>query len=76
MDELRFELVCFRGRAALGEGHLAGGSQLPRVFADLGLEAIQLYQNDKGNPLFPPYALSSQKTEIAELESFIERGLV
>jgi SAM-dependent methyltransferase len=64
----RLQLVCERGKAALGEGHNSIGDLVPGLFAASGLVDIQVYVNDKANPLLPPYDGAEQRALLEESE--------
>lgn len=63
----RFQLICERGKAALGEGNNSVGGLTPAFFAAAGLEAITVHLSDKGTLLLPPYASAEAKAERAEI---------
>lgn len=58
---VRFQLVCERGKVALGEGNNSIGDLLPGYFAAVGLNNIQVYLSDKTFSLFPPYQSKEQQ---------------
>ena len=58
---VRFQLVCERGKVALGEGNNSIGDLLPGYFASVGLNNIQVYLSDKAFSLFPPYQSKEQQ---------------
>lgn len=60
-DRVRFQLLCERGKVALGEGNNSIGDLLPGYFALLGLNNIQVYLSDKAFSLFPPYQSKEQQ---------------
>ncbi len=60
-DRVRFQLLCERGKVALGEGNNSIGDLLPGYFASIGLNNIQVYLSDKAFSLFPPYASKEQQ---------------
>lgn len=60
-DRVRFQLLCERGKAALGEGNNSIGDLLPGYFASVGLNNIQVCLSDKAFSLFPPYQLKEQQ---------------
>jgi SAM-dependent methyltransferase len=72
---LRFQLVCERGKAALGEGDNSEGERVPRLFAELGLERVEVHLNDKANLLLPPYDTAEQRAFADEITSFAERDV-
>jgi hypothetical protein len=72
---VRLQLVCERGKAALGEGHNSAGALLPGLFARLGLEDIQVSLNDKAATLIPPYASTGERALAEEMVDFARRGM-
>ncbi|WP_437689168.1 class I SAM-dependent methyltransferase [Sorangium sp. So ce176] len=72
---VRFQLLCERGKAALGEGHNSLGELIPELFARHGLTDIQVYLNDKANVALPPYRSSEQRATVEEIADFARREL-
>ncbi|WP_434044555.1 MULTISPECIES: class I SAM-dependent methyltransferase [Sorangium] len=72
---VRFQLLCERGKAALGEGHNSLGELIPELFARHGLTDIQVYLNDKANVVLPPYRSSEQRATVEEIADFARREL-
>ena len=70
---VRLQLLCERGKAALGEGNNSVGDLLPGLFAASGLTEIAVYLNDKTNAFFPPYSTSEQRVMLEELQDFDSR---
>ncbi|KYF83990.1 hypothetical protein BE17_33185 [Sorangium cellulosum] len=70
---VRFQLLCERGKAALGEGNNSVGELIPELFARHGLTDIQVYLNDKANVMLPPYASAEQRATAEELSDFARR---
>ena len=73
MARVRLQLVCERGKAALGEGNNSIGDILPGVFAERGLTDISVYLNDKTNPALPPYDSPEQRAMLDEHADFTDR---
>jgi SAM-dependent methyltransferase len=71
---VRFQLVCERGKAALGEGNNSAGELMPALFAASGLADIRVYLNDRASPLFPPYSAPEQRASAEEITDFARRG--
>lgn len=63
---VRFQMICERGKAALGEGNNSIGELVPRLFAAQGLREIQVFANDKANALLPPYDSDEQRAFVEE----------
>ncbi|WP_437599498.1 class I SAM-dependent methyltransferase [Sorangium sp. So ce590] len=70
---VRFQLLCERGKAALGEGHSSLGELVPELFARHGLLDIQVYLNDKASMVLPPYASAEQRATVEEIADFARR---
>ncbi len=70
---VRFQLLCERGKAALGEGHSSLGELVPELFARHGLLDIQVYLNDKASGVLPPYASAEQRATVEEISDFARR---
>ena len=72
---VRLQLVCERGKAALGEGDNSLGDRVPGMFAAAGLADVEVFVNDKACAVFPPYATDAQRAEVDEARSRAARGL-
>ncbi len=70
---VRFQLMCERGKAALGEGHNSIGDLVPGLFARRGLSDIRVYLNDKTAALLPPYGSPDQRATLEERDDFEAR---
>jgi SAM-dependent methyltransferase len=70
---VRLQLLCERGKVALGEGNNSIGDLVPDLFAKRGLLNIGVYQSDKTNPMLPPYDSSEQQAMLAERADFEHR---
>jgi SAM-dependent methyltransferase len=70
---LRLQLLCERGKAALGEGDNSIGQRLPAMFAEAGLDDLRVSMNDRAVPLAPPYAEPWERPMLDELIDFAER---
>ena len=55
----RLQLICERGKAALGEGANSIGELVPGLFAARGLLDVRVWSNDKANAFLPPYEAPS-----------------
>jgi len=72
---LRFQLICERGKQAVGEGNNLVGESVPRLFADAGLEHIEVRMNDRPWSLIPPYDSDFQRAQVEEAFDMAERNL-
>jgi SAM-dependent methyltransferase len=66
VGRVRLQLVCERGKAALGEGNNSIGDLVPGLFAERGLVDVRVYLNDKANVLLPPYDSPEQRAMLEE----------
>lgn len=60
-------LVCQRGKIALGEGDNSLGDLLPGYFSEMGLINIQVFASDRAGAAFPPYDHPGQKAFLADI---------
>src|SRR5262245_24084655 len=72
---VRFQIVCERGKEALGEGNNSLGEQVPGMFAELGLRDVQVCLNDKASLLLPPYGTPAQRALVEDVESCVAREI-
>lgn len=66
MVRVRLQLICERGKAALGEGNNSIGDLVPGLFAERDLIDVCVYLNDKVHVLLPPYDSPEQRAELEE----------
>jgi SAM-dependent methyltransferase len=72
---VHFQLVCERGKRALGEGDNHLGEAVPGLFARLGLEAIEVRQNDRAWTMIPPYVSAFETAQAEEAEETAARRI-
>jgi SAM-dependent methyltransferase len=70
---VRLQLICERGKAALGEGNNSVGDIVPGLFVASGLTDVVVYLNDKTNALLPPYSTPEQRAMLEERHDFEAR---
>jgi SAM-dependent methyltransferase len=70
---VRLQLICERGKAALGEGNNSIGDLVPGLFAGRGLVGVRVYMNDKTNVLLPPYDTPEQRAMLDETSDTTSR---
>jgi ubiquinone/menaquinone biosynthesis C-methylase UbiE len=70
----RLQLICERGKAALGEGNNSIGDLVPSLFAERNLVNVCVYVNDKASILLPPYDSLEQRATLEERSDFKHRG--
>jgi SAM-dependent methyltransferase len=73
VELVRVYLICTRGKEALGEGNDSIGELIPGYASELGLTGIEVHQNDRPSPLFPPYAGRAQEVLRAQVLAWDER---
>jgi ubiquinone/menaquinone biosynthesis C-methylase UbiE len=69
LKEIKFALICERGKVALGEGDNSAGDLVPGFAANIGFEDIKVFLSDKASPLYAPYQTQEQQNLIAQFES-------
>ncbi len=67
MTLARFQLVCERGKMALGLGNNSIGERVPAMFAGRDLDDVKVVLNDKALPLAPPYSSSEARALADEM---------
>lgn len=75
VDLVRFQLLCERGKVALGEGDNSLGDRVPGLFAAAALEDVRVHTNDKATALYPPYARADQAAYVEDLRAQVARGV-
>jgi SAM-dependent methyltransferase len=70
---VRLQLICERGKAALGEGNNSIGDIVPGLFAERDLVNVCVYLNDKTDILLPPYDSAAQRAALEEHADFKDR---
>jgi SAM-dependent methyltransferase len=73
LARVRLQLICERGKAALGQGNNSIGDLVPGLFAERDLVDIYVYLNDKADILLPPYESSAQRAMLEERADFKNR---
>jgi 2-polyprenyl-3-methyl-5-hydroxy-6-metoxy-1,4-benzoquinol methylase len=70
---LRFQLVCERGKRALGQGTTLLGESVPGLFVRAGLVDLDVRTNDRATWLAPPYDSPAQRHQVDEIVDMVER---
>jgi SAM-dependent methyltransferase len=70
---VRLQLICERGKAALGEGNNSIGDLVPALFAERHLVNVRVYLNDKANVFLPPYDSPEQRAALEERADLEQR---
>lgn len=65
VNQIRFQLICERGKEALGEGNNMRGDLLPYYFSQIQLTEINSYLSDMADFYLPPYSSPREKTGVA-----------
>jgi ubiquinone/menaquinone biosynthesis C-methylase UbiE len=73
LARVRLQLICERGKAALGEGNNSIGDLVPGLFAERDLVDVYVYLNDKSDTLLPPYDSIAQRAMLEERSDFENR---
>jgi SAM-dependent methyltransferase len=73
LSRARLQLICERGKAALGEGNNSVGDLVPGLFAERDLVDVCVYLNDKGDIFLPPYDTAAQRAVLEERADFKNR---
>jgi SAM-dependent methyltransferase len=73
LARVRLQLVCERGKAALGEGNNSIGGLVPGLFAGRGLIDVRVYLNDKTNVFLPPYGSPEERAVLEERADLKQR---
>jgi ubiquinone/menaquinone biosynthesis C-methylase UbiE len=73
LARVRLQLICERGKAALGEGNNSIGDLIPSLFAERDLVNIYVCLNDKTDIMLPPYDTPAQRAIFEERLDFKHR---
>jgi SAM-dependent methyltransferase len=73
LARVRLQLICERGKAALGEGNNSIGGLVPGLFAERGLIGVRVYLNDKTNAFLPPYGSLEERAMLEERADLKDR---
>jgi ubiquinone/menaquinone biosynthesis C-methylase UbiE len=75
LEHIRFQMMCERGKKALGLGYNSIGDLLPGYFSQFNLEQIQVYLSDKTSPLIPPYSSKEEKVLIEQSQTWRDQEI-
>lgn len=73
IDMTRFQLICERGKEALGEGNNSVGDLIPGLLVEAGLQGVQVSQSSRPFPLLPPYATAAEQALRAQIIDWADR---
>lgn len=76
MEKLKFNLIIERGKRTLGEGFNSAGDFIPGYLAELKAKDIQVFLNDKTNPVFAPYKTREQVVNINQMIEWFEKDFL
>lgn len=76
LDYVRFEIICERGKEALGEGNISAGDLMPGFCSEVGYCDIKVYLSDKASPMIPPYENEDQKVNLSQASDWNQREIV
>jgi len=74
-DIFRFQLVCRRGKKALGEGDDFIGERLPLLLSRAGLRSVSVRANDRAFAMLPPYETAYERAVVEEALDSAEREI-
>jgi SAM-dependent methyltransferase len=74
-DIFRFQLVCARGKKALGEGDDFIGERLPLMLSRAGLRGVTVRANDRAFAMLPPYETDYERAVVEEALDAAEREI-
>ncbi len=66
LELLQLQLICERGKRALGEGDSSVGAHLPGLLHAAGVENIRAFGSDKCALQVPPYQVADQAIDLRE----------
>lgn len=69
----RFQMICERGKESLGEGNNSIGDLIPGLFAEAGLEHVQVCQSSRAFPLIPPYTSAAEQALRSQILEWADR---
>lgn len=75
MAVMRFELVCQRGKRALGLGDNNLGERVTLELALAGLHLVGACQVERVHPTYPPYGTEDERLGIEVMRDFAARGI-
>lgn len=75
VELVRFQVLCERGKVALGLGDNSLGNRVVGLFAAQGFKDIEVRINDRASPMFPPYDTREQQLAADEMRDRAARQL-
>ncbi|WP_413578307.1 class I SAM-dependent methyltransferase [Bdellovibrio sp. HCB290] len=70
LQNLKFEMMCERGKILLQEGDGSIGDRIPQLLSELGVSNISVHQSDKCFSTLPPYNAVGDQETIELLKKF------
>lgn len=74
LDLVRLQLVCERGKSALGEGNDSLGDIVPGLLLRAGVVDVDVTLSDRATPLVPPYRTPDQRAARAQILRWARTG--
>jgi SAM-dependent methyltransferase len=62
----KLQILCERGKAALGLGFNSVGEKLPAMVKAAGFDELQVYNSDHVTSLVPPYETAAERATVAQ----------
>lgn len=72
---VRMQLLCERGKVAVGEGSISLGEHVPKLFVEAGLSNISVFLNDHAGALIPPYQTPEMRAVVEEMCDGVAREM-
>jgi SAM-dependent methyltransferase len=73
---VRLELVCERGKLALGLGDTSFGERVTLAIVQAGLSVVGACQVERVHPVFPPYDSEDQRESIQAWRDLVAKSIV
>lgn len=72
---VRMQLLCERGKVAVGEGSISIGEHVPKLFVEAGLSQVSVFLNDHAGFLVPPYQTPEMRAIVEEMRDGVAREM-
>lgn len=76
LESIRFQIMCERGKQALGLGYNSIGDLLPEYFAKQNVQQLQIHLSDKTSALIPPYESKEEQVLIEQSKTWANQEIV
>lgn len=74
LNVIKFQMICEKGKEALGLGFNSIGDMVPLFLHELGVADIKIYQTDKAFAIIPPYAKLSEQVMLEQTKDWTQRN--